>query len=196
METRVNLWAFVNLPQKLTSRYHFLQRFHLEWMRDANEQIRGWSCKGTKTLLEACIPETIPIICHQVRPAPYKEQRELSMCFPNTAQLIRYSFMDNYCAASGLRALRKNEPTNLPSAAPSLHPIPFHAYISQTLLCNKAKIKRIYAQVQWRFGRALCLWVGGIQKNLISRNFDSRKWAGLPSVALLCGFVCRRCWML
>lgn len=75
-----------------------------------------------------CIPEAIPIICHQVGPAPYKEWRAFSTCFPNTAQLIRYSFMDNYYAVSSPKALKKRkkrEPTDLPSVAPSLHPLPF-----------------------------------------------------------------------
>lgn len=100
-----------------------------------------------------CIPEAIPIICHQVGAAPYKERRAFSTCFPNTAQLIRYSFMDNYYAVSP-KSIQKEKnlqiyPLLLP---PSLHPLsfsmlPFHRYYyvtkprSKDLLANSSTMR-------------------------------------------------------
>lgn len=92
------------------------------------------------------IPEAAAIICHQVGPAPYKERGAFSTCFPNTAQLIRFGFMDNYCAVSCPKALK--HPTELPSAAPSPPSSICHGSISHILVCNKAEIKRLYAQLK------------------------------------------------
>lgn len=109
----------------------------------------------TKTVWAHClhrIPETIPITCHQVGPAPYKEWRTFSTCFPNTAQLIRYSFMGNYCAVSGPRKhsekKRRTYRSTFWGTLPPLAPI-FHASISQILLCNKADIERLAAQLKY-----------------------------------------------
>lgn len=102
-----------------------------------------------------CIPETIPITCHQVGPAPYKERRALSTCFPNTAQLIRYSFMDNYYAVSGPKAFKKEGKkryrstlcSSLPLPLSHFSMLPFHRYYyvikprSKDLLANSSTMR-------------------------------------------------------
>lgn len=61
------------------------------------------------------IPEAIPITCHQVLVALIRNEG-LSPRFPNTAKLIRYSFMGNSYAASVSANIQ-----NLPL---TLHPLP------------------------------------------------------------------------
>lgn len=132
------------------------------------------------------IPETIPITCHQVGTAPFKEWRPFSTCFPNTAQLIRYSFMVNYCAVSAYKCSKKERTyrSTLCGSLPPPSPI-FHASISQILLCNKAEIKRLAGttQIQWELKRAFCLRGGGIAKNVTPWFAEKRihlRGSGLP----------------
>lgn len=75
-----------------------------------------------------------------------------STCLPNTAQLIRSSFMGNYCAVSVSAGIQKKHLLIYSSLSPP-SPI-FHASISPIVLCNKAEIKRLAGQLlhneSWR----------------------------------------------
>lgn len=75
-----------------------------------------------------------------------------STCLPNTAQLIRSSFMGNYCAVSVSAGIQKKHLLIYSSLSPP-SPI-FHASISPIVLCNKAEIKRLTGQLlhneSWR----------------------------------------------
>lgn len=72
----------------------------------------------------------IRLLLHLIR-----SRRAFSTCFPNTAQLIGYSFMDNYCAVCFLKVF-KMEKTPKPyrsTFCSSLHPLTltmllFHRY--------------------------------------------------------------------
>lgn len=85
-----------------------------------------------------CVPEIIPITCHQVGSAPYKEWKAFSTFFPNAAQLIRYSFMGNYHAVSVSAGISEREPAGLQLALSTPFPI-FRASISQVVLKLRSK---------------------------------------------------------
>lgn len=135
----------------------------------------------------------IRLLLHLIR-----SRRAFSTCFPNTAQLIGYSFMDNYCAVCFLKVFKmeKNPKTlqiNLLQFPPPSYT--YHASISQILLRNKAEIKRLYAQteVQWEPKRGFfCLRRGRIAENVIpweENSFLSKKACPLKDcpVALSAG---------
>lgn len=129
----------------------------------------------------------IRLLLHLIR-----SRRAFSTCFPNTAQLIGYSFMDNYCAVCFLKVFKMEKKT----FCSSLHPLTltmllFHRYYYVIKLRSKDFMPKLKYNESRREG-FFCLRRGRIAENVIpweENSFLSKKACPLKDcpVALSAG---------